>query len=251
MEVATFAGTISDTGGSSSNNGGRLVMSGSGAQVLAGSNSFTGGTTVQSGRLTVDGSLASPVNVSGGTLAGTGYLSSVTVDAGGTLAPGDSLGVLHLSGNLALLAGAEMDFELDGVSTDDEVSMPSGVLSLSNQQFSNFTFTPMAGFGPGTYDLIAFASSSGSLGTNRSGTIDGLQATLAVQGNDLVLNVTPEPSTFVLLYVGAIGLAGWAWRRRVARTEKLTAFDQVEPQDDGPAILGMPSRWTEAARRAA
>ena len=34
-----------------------------------------------------------------------------------------------------------MDFDLDGVSTDDEVSMPSGSLTFSGQQFSNFGFT--------------------------------------------------------------------------------------------------------------
>jgi hypothetical protein len=30
------------------------------------------------------------------------------------------------------------------------------------------------------------------------------------------LSPTPEPSTFALLGVGAIGLIGWAWRRRTA-----------------------------------
>ena len=65
-------------------------MSGSGTEVLCGSNSFTGGTTIRSGRLVVDGSLASAVNVSGGTLGGTGKLASVTVNAGGHLSPGDA-----------------------------------------------------------------------------------------------------------------------------------------------------------------
>ena len=68
--------TLSPTGGSTTfsgmiQGGGTLgtiglVISGSGTQVLAGSNSYTGGTTVKSGRLAVDGSLASPVSVSGG-----------------------------------------------------------------------------------------------------------------------------------------------------------------------------------------
>ena len=37
-----------------------LVMSGSGTQVLAGSNGYTGGTTVKSGRLAVDGRSPAP-----------------------------------------------------------------------------------------------------------------------------------------------------------------------------------------------
>ncbi len=148
-----------------------LVMSGSGTQVLSGSNSCSGGTTIKSGRLVVDGSLASPVSVNGGTLGGTGNLTSVTVFSGGNLAPGDSLGALSVSGNLILSAGAVMDYELDTPSTSDTIY--AGSLTLNSQQISDFHFTPSANFGPGIYPLIAFGSSSGSLGSNTSGTIDG------------------------------------------------------------------------------
>ena len=175
----------------------------------------------QQGKLIVDGWLTnSAVSVNGGTLGGTGYLGSVTVDASGTLAPGDPQGILHLSGNIVLASGAAMDYDLDGVSTDDEVSMPSGSLTFSGQQFSNFGFTWTDGFGQGTYTLVNAQSISG-LGSNLSGSIDGLPATLSVQGSgnnqDLVLNVTPEPSTFTLLGVGATGLMAYVWRRRRAK----------------------------------
>ena len=151
--------------------------------MLAGSNSYTGPTTISQGKLTVDGWLTnSAVTVNGGTLGGTGHLGSVTVNAGGTLAPGDPQGVLHLSGNLVLASGAFMDYDLDGVSTDDDLSMPSGTLTFSGQGFSNFDFTPLAGFGPGSYTLVTAESIAG-LGSNTSGTVDGLPATLAVQGS--------------------------------------------------------------------
>ena len=197
---------------------GSLTKVGSGTLLLSGPNTYTGPTTISQGKLVVDGWLTnSAVSVNGGTLGGSGNLSSITVNPGGTLAPGDSQGVLNLSGNLTLLSGAAMDYELDGFSADDEVSLPTGSLSLNNQQFTDFTFTPLAGFAPGTYDLIAFASTSGSLGANRSGAIDGYAATLAVQGNDLVLNVVPEPSSLVLLATGTLGLLGCGLRRRAAR----------------------------------
>ena len=83
---------------------------------------------------------------------------------------------------------------------------------------------PTADFGPGSYNLIAFGSSSGSLGANTSGRIDGYEVTLAVQGNDLVLTV-PEPSMFALPGVGAIGLIGWAWRKRL-RTAKTLLLEE-------------------------
>ena len=151
--------------------GGSLNKIGSGVLDLTGSNTYAGQTTVSQGKLVVDGWLAdSVVSVNGGTLGGSGHLTGVTVYAGGALAPGDSPGVLHISGNFVLESGAAMDFGLDGVSTDDEVSLPSGTLVLNNQQFSDFHFTPLPGFEPGSYTLIVAGSVSGNLASN-SGTV--------------------------------------------------------------------------------
>ena len=246
----TYAGKIAD--GATAYLG--LTKNGSGTLLLSGSNTYGGPTTVNQGKLDVDGSLtSSAVTVnSGGILSGTGSLTSVTVEPGGTLAPGDSQGVMHLSGSLSLAAGAKLDYDLDGNPANNEVSMPSAVLALDDQQFSDFNFMFLAGFGRGTYTLIDASSVSGSLGLNTSGMIDGYPATLAVQGNNLVLNVVPEPSTLVLLAASALGLLGYGWRRRrVARkrTSKAAAFEQ---QDD-PSILAFPSRSSaaNAARRVA
>ena len=211
---STFSGMLQGAGG--------LTKIGSGVLSLSGSNTYTGPTTISQGKLTIDGWLPnSAVSVSDGTLGGTGYLSSVSVSASGTLAPGDPLGVLHLSGNLVLSVGAAMDFDLDGFSTDDEVYLPSGSLTFSGQQFSNFGFTWSAGFGPGTYTLVNAKSITG-LGSNLSGSIDGLPATLSVSNNNLMLTVVPEPSTAALLGAGTISIAAYVWRRR--RTDKANQF---------------------------
>jgi autotransporter-associated beta strand protein len=204
----TFSGTVQNGRG-----GLALAVSGSGAQILSGSNTYTGPTTIAQGELVVDGWLTnSAVSVNGGTLGGRGHLGGVTVNAGGQIAPGDSLGALNVSGSLILEQGAEMDYELDTPSTSDVIH--AGSLVLNGQQFTDFTFSPTANFEPGSYDLIDFASSSGSLGASASGSIAGYPATLSMQDNDLVLNVVPEPSTLALLAAGVIGLAGYGWRRR-------------------------------------
>jgi hypothetical protein len=145
-------------------------------------------------------------------------LSSVTVSPSGQIAPGNPLGTLNVSGSLILESRAAMDYELDTPSTSDMISC--GDLALSGQQFSDFHFTWSANFGPGSYPLIDFESGSGSLGTSTNGTVDGYPATLAVQRstNDLVLDVTPEPSTLALLGVGCVGLLGYVgWQRKQRR----------------------------------
>jgi hypothetical protein len=72
----------------------------------------------------------------------------------------------------------------------------------------------------------------------------------AVVNHNSEFAVVPEPSTFILLAV-AISLIGYAWRRRRGRSLPLPSQDERTSQDDGPATLSMPCRWTEAARRAA
>ena len=141
----------------------------------------------QSRHAAVNGSLVSPVTVqSGGILSGTGHLGSVTVTPGGQLAPGSPLGAMHVSGSLNLESGAVMDYELDTPATSSEVLMPAGRLLLSGQQFSDFDFTWTANFGPGTYPLIAFGSTSGSLGANSAA-----RSTAGVQ---------PSPSPITISY---------------------------------------------------
>lgn len=82
--------------------GSGVTFTGGGTLVLAGNNTYTGTTTVNAGTLRVSGTHAGPVALNAGVLTGTGTLGNVTVGPSATLAPGDSPGVLSLTGNLLL-----------------------------------------------------------------------------------------------------------------------------------------------------
>ncbi len=55
---------------------------------------------------------------------------------------------------------------------------------------------------------------NGNLGANTSGMIDGLPASLGMQGSDLVLRVVPEPGTLAMLAAGVVVLLQRVWRRK-------------------------------------
>ena len=261
----TYSGVISDAGA--------VVKTGTGTLVLAATNTYTGPTTISQGKLVVNGALGnSAVSVTGGgALGGTGSIAGQVTLAGGstpttqgtldlvdgavgtlTFSDSNSADTVLTIGGLAVGNPSVLNFEVS--SAADLLVLSSGKLAV-NPGGGLIEITPLDGFGPGTYDLIDFPEGQASGLDNlllNTPTIDGYLAYLQPTATAEELVVTPEPSTLALLAAGALGLLGYGWRRRRAarRTAKPAAFNQAEPQDEGPAILSMPSRWTEAARRA-
>lgn len=82
---STFSNPISGSGS--------LTLTGTtGTLTLAAANTYTGGTTVNSGNLELTGSLASSVTVNGGSFGGSGTISADVTNAGGTVVSQGSTG---------------------------------------------------------------------------------------------------------------------------------------------------------------
>ncbi|WP_210203160.1 autotransporter-associated beta strand repeat-containing protein [Bradyrhizobium sp. AC87j1] len=167
-----FDGQVSGTGS--------VVQLGSGTTLLAGVSSYTGETVVEAGRLSVNGSIASSSRVTvnaGGTLGGNGIVGPTFIN-GGALAPGNSIGLLTVQGNLSFTAASSYMVEVSAGKAD-RVNV-TGSADLGGA-------TVHATFDPGSYVMRRYTI------VNAAGGLDG--STFRSEVNtDLPANFTPSLS---------------------------------------------------------
>ncbi len=226
---------------------GGLRKTGAGTWTVSGANTYRGATQVLEGTLLMDGSTSpwSGVSVaSGATLGGGGTLGGpVVVQAGGMLSPGTSPGILAFGEGLALADTAGLLIELGGTTPGtgdayhDQLVVEGGV-RLGTGAGTELIVDVLDGFTPQPGDRFLildnlgdaaveglFAAGGTLLSEGATFQADGFGFQISYlgsdgQGNDVVLSlaegggpVIPEPSTWILMALGAL-LLGLARRRR-------------------------------------
>ncbi len=209
----TFSGTIGD---GSVANAISLVKNGLGTQVLSGTNTYHGTTTVNQGALFINGSITSPVTVTGGLLGGSGtIIGDVTVN-GGTISAGTSPGHLTLNASLVSL-NATLLAELGGTgqgTTYDWIEV-IGQVTLAGLIDVDFVNSFIAAPGM-SFDILT--ASGGITNPTLSGVaFDYYGAdfgwpwvaeivSLGGSAEALRLTASPEPATLTLLALGGLAL---------------------------------------------
>jgi len=88
--------------------------------------------TMNTGLLTVNGQVDGAVNIlDGASLGGTGTVGNTTIASGGTLAPGNSIGTLHVDGDLVFAAGSSFDVEVDPLSSASDLVAVTGNVTIN------------------------------------------------------------------------------------------------------------------------
>ncbi|EMI19833.1 serine protease [Rhodopirellula maiorica SM1] len=108
IEVGTGSMTLADEIGGT----GSLQKTGSGELILSATNTYTGTTSINAGRLAVNGSIAGPTIVGeSGELGGSGTINGYVIN-NGTFAAGNSIGAMNVTGSATFNSGSSTVVEI-------------------------------------------------------------------------------------------------------------------------------------------
>lgn len=193
----TFSGLISGNGS--------ITKVGTGIQTFTGNNNYTGTTNISAGTLMVNGQQASSnVNLaSTGVLGGSGRVGVITGGGTGGIAPGNSPGILSVTGNVAFANTNSFNVEINGttVGTQYDQLNVTGSVNL-NSALLNVTL----GYTPTTGSTFTIVQASGAL----IGTFNGLPnaSTFTVGGNHFRINYGSNSVVLTVVTGGGSGGTG-------------------------------------------
>ena len=165
-----------------------------------------GGSLSQSaGHTTIDGALnlAQLFAVNGGLLSGSGTISGSVSNAAGQVAPGDSPGLLTITGNYGQLSSGQLDIELGGATPgagyDQLVVGNAATLAGAIDVDLVNGFVPFVGE---QFDVLTRASGSGTFSATLSDD-PGLTYTVDYHPDRVTITITSvaEPSSLILASV--------------------------------------------------
>jgi hypothetical protein len=208
-------------------------LTNAGAVIVSAGSGFTlnGGYTQTGGTTRVDGTLAAgdgwDVLIQGGTLSGVGQIgSSVVIQAGGTLSPGDSPGMIGISGNY-IQAGTLFE-EIGGTGSGQfDVTHILGAADLTG---GILDVDLTGGFAPAPGADYTFTILTAVLGITGTFNVDFLnlpvgatygldyshfgEVILEIDGPTVEPSSTPEPASFATMLLAGIACAAGVWMRR-------------------------------------
>ncbi len=163
------------------NGSGSLIKTGLGNLNLTSDSTLNGATTIQAGKLSVNGSLASSTVtvLGGGALGGNGMVGATTLQAGGVIAPGNSIGTLTVNGNYV---GAGGTLEIEAMLDGDTSPADKLVITGNTSGTTNVRVIALGGSGAQTTDGIKIVD----VGGTSAGTFN-LQGDYVYEGDQAVV----------------------------------------------------------------
>lgn len=209
--VKSGTGTASIYANTAFNNTGTVEVD-SGTLALSNFTQTAGLTNLNGGNLT----FSSPAQILGGQLLGSGTISGSIVNTGGLLSPGHSAGSIIINGNYTEGPAGTLLVELGGLGNGQfDYLDVNGTASLGGTLEIAF----LNGFNPAvgdTFHIMDFTSLTGDFASIQVLGASGYQFSEEFTGGGLTLvtQAVPEPSMFVLMGIGALGLLAYACRRQ-------------------------------------
>lgn len=182
---------------------GRVNIASSGTLSVAESWANAGVLSLSLGRVTTSGNLT---NLPSARIEGSGTISGNVLNRG-TISPGFSVGALTINGDLTLESTSVLDIELAGLASFDKLTL-SGSVALGG----TLNVSLLSGYTPSIGDTFTIITT----GSGASGLFASITPgyNVSIVGNDVVLEVIPEPNAATLAGCGILLLLMMGLRRR-------------------------------------